>query len=84
MHHTFLYISLPSTARLPVKMPNFTFCEGRKQAITKFVLFMNLDMVQKSSLAFDKVSELDQMGILYRTERFLSACIYLVHKQEKS
>ena len=27
-HHTFLYISLPSTARLPVKMPNFMFCEG--------------------------------------------------------
>ena len=36
VHHTFLYISLPSTARLPVKMPNFTFCEGRKQAMTKF------------------------------------------------
>ena len=84
MHHAFLYIFLPSTARLPVKMPNFTFCEGRKQAITKFVLFMNLDMVQKSSLAFDKVSELDQMGILYQTESFLTACIYLVHKQEKS
>ena len=36
MHHALLYISLPSTARLPVKMPNFTFCEGRKQAMTKF------------------------------------------------
>ena len=24
------------TARLPVKTPNFTFCEGRKQAMTKF------------------------------------------------
>ena len=66
MHHAFLYISLPSTARLPVKMSNFTFCEGRKQAITKFILFMNLGMVQESSLAFDKVSELDQMGILYK------------------
>ena len=30
VHHAFLYISLPSTARLPVKMPNFAFCEGRK------------------------------------------------------
>ena len=30
---------------------------------------MNLDIqLQKSSLAFDKVSELDQMGILYQTE----------------
>ena len=38
MHHAFLYISLPSTARLPVKVLNFTFCEGRKQAMTKFFL----------------------------------------------
>ena len=64
VHHAFLYISLPSTARLPVKMRNFTFCEGRKQAMTKFILFMNLDTVveiqlQNSSLAFDKVSELE-------------------------
>ena len=43
VHHTFLYISLTSTARLPVKMPNFMFCEGHKQAMTKFILFMNLD-----------------------------------------
>ena len=40
MHHAFLYISLPSTARLPVKVPNFTFGEGRKQAMTKFFLFI--------------------------------------------
>ena len=64
-------------------MPNFTFCEGRKQAITKLILFMNFDMVQKSSLAFDKVSELDQMGILYQTESFLTACISLVHEPDK-
>ena len=49
VHHAFLYISLPSTARLPVKMPNFMFCEGRKQAMTKFILFMNLDMVNRNS-----------------------------------
>ena len=49
MHHGFLYISLPSTARLPMKMPSFTFCEGRKQAMTKFILFMNLDMVDRNS-----------------------------------
>ena len=48
-HHTFLYISLPSTARLPVKMPNFMFCEVRKQAITKFILFMYFDMVDRNS-----------------------------------
>ena len=30
-------------------MPNFMFCEGRKQAMTKFILFMNLDMVDRNS-----------------------------------
>ena len=28
---------------------NFMFCEGRKQAMTKFILFMNLDMVDRNS-----------------------------------
>ena len=49
MHHDFLYISLPLTARLSLKIPNFTFCEGRKQAMTKFVLFVNLDMADRNS-----------------------------------
>ena len=31
------------------EMPNFTFCEGRKQAMTKFILFMKLDMVDRNS-----------------------------------
>ena len=44
---------------------------------------MNFDIVQKSSLAFDKVSELDQMRILYQTESFLTASISLVHKLDK-
>ena len=29
--------------------PDFMFCEGRKQAMTKFILFMNLDMVERNS-----------------------------------
>ena len=37
------------SARLSVKMPNFTFCEGLKQEMTKFILFMNLDMVDRNS-----------------------------------
>ena len=49
VHHAFMHISLPSSVRLLVKMPNFTFCEGRKQAMTKFILFMNLDMVYRNS-----------------------------------
>ena len=46
-------------------MPNFMFCEGRKQAMTKFILFMNLDMVDRNSAPeefaciCDKVSELE-------------------------
>ena len=64
MHHTFLYISLPSTAQLPVEIPNFMFGEGRKQAMTKFIIFIDLDLLieiqpHKSSLAFDKVSEME-------------------------
>ena len=63
VHHAFLYISLPSLHNYHVKMPNFTFCEGQKQAMRKFYFSLWLDMVieiqlQKSSLAFDKVSEL--------------------------
>ena len=36
VHHAFLYISLPSLHVYEVKMPNSTFCGGRKQATTNF------------------------------------------------
>ena len=36
VHLAFLYISLPSLHDYHLKMPNFTFCKGRKQAMTKF------------------------------------------------
>ena len=36
VHHAFLYISLPSLHNYGVKMPNFTFYGGRKQAKTTF------------------------------------------------
>ena len=36
MHLTFLYISLPSLHDYHMKLPNFTLCEGRKQATTVF------------------------------------------------
>ena len=35
MHHTFLYISFPFLHDYDVKMPNFAFYGGRKQATTK-------------------------------------------------
>ena len=65
VHHAFLYISLPSLHDYHVKMPNFTFCEGRKQAMSKFSFSLWTWMwlieiqLQKSSLVFDKVSELE-------------------------
>ena len=50
VHHAFLYISLPSLHDYLVKVPNFPFCEGRKQATDKiFFLFVNLDMVNRNS-----------------------------------
>ena len=36
VHHTFLYISFPFLHDYDVKMPNFAFYRGRKQATTKF------------------------------------------------
>ena len=36
VHHTFLYISLPLLHDYDVKIPSFTFYEGRKQATTNF------------------------------------------------
>ena len=35
VHHTFLYISFPFLHDYDVKMPNFAFYGGRKQAKTK-------------------------------------------------
>ena len=36
VHHTFLYISFPFSHDYDVKMPNFAFYGGHKQATTKF------------------------------------------------
>ena len=61
----FAYISLPSLHDYHVKMPSFTFCEGRKQAVKKFSFslwtwkWLREIQFQRSSLAFDKVSELE-------------------------
>ena len=56
--------ALPSTARLPVKMLNFMFCEGRKQAMQNSFsswtwIWLIQIQLQKSSLAFEKVSVLE-------------------------
>ena len=62
MHHAFWYISLLSTARLPVKIPNFTFCvsvnkQWQKSFSWTWIWLIEIQL-QKSSLALDKVSEL--------------------------
>ena len=49
VHYTFLYISLPSLHDYHVKMPNFMFCEGQKQAMTKFYFSLWPDMVDGNS-----------------------------------
>ena len=46
VQNAFLYISLPSLHDYNVKMPNFTFCEGREQKDNNFLfLFLNFDAV---------------------------------------
>ena len=39
LHHALLYISLPSLHDYNVKVPNFTFCRGRKHTTTTFLFF---------------------------------------------
>ena len=43
VHHAFLYISLPSLRDYDVKMPNFSFYGGRKQALTNFSSLFKLE-----------------------------------------
>ena len=43
VQHTFLYINLPSPHDYGVRIPNFTFYGGRKQATTKFFSLSSLE-----------------------------------------
>ena len=62
VHHTFLYISFPFLHDYDVKMPNFAFYGGRKQATTKFYFsfwawIWSLEIQrQEGSPTIDKVS----------------------------
>ena len=61
----FLYISLLLVHDCHMRIPNFTFCERSKQAMTKFSfsvwtwIWLIEIQRQRRSLAFDKVSELE-------------------------
>ena len=62
VHHTFLYISFPFLHDYDVKMPNFAFYGGRKQATTKFYfscwawIWSLKIQLQEGLPTFDKVS----------------------------
>ena len=62
VHHTFLHISFLFLHDYDVKMPNFTFYGGRKQATTKFYfsyctwIWCLGNQLQEGSPTFDKVS----------------------------
>ena len=50
VRHTFWYISLLFLFDYDVKLPNFMFYGGSKQATTKFyILLLNLDLVPRNS-----------------------------------
>ena len=49
VHNTFLYISCPFLHDYDVKMHNFAFYGGRKQATTNLFLFLSLNMVPWNS-----------------------------------
>ena len=47
VRHVFLYIPLPSLHDYDVKMPNFSFCEGREHGNGFLLLFLNFDTVSE-------------------------------------
>ena len=49
VHHTFLYISLPSLKNYDVQIPNLTFYGEHKSDDELFFLFLNLSPVPKES-----------------------------------
>ena len=77
MHNAFF--SLPPLHDYHVKMPNFTFCEGRKQAMTKFSFspgFMNFNLVDRNSAPkeFACILQSKRVGITaIETEKNLSS-----------
>ena len=64
MHHAFLYISLPSLHDHDVKMPNFTFCGGRRHVNCFFFPFPELGscriQLQKKLPAFSELNGLSK------------------------
>ena len=72
----FVHFFAVNCTSVPVKMPNLTFCKGRKQAITKFILFMNFDMVH-SAVASMRPTEALASVKFWR----ISPIIFILHKR---
>ena len=63
VHHALLYISLPSLQDYNVKIPNFTFCGGRKHKTTTF-FFFSRTLIQSLRIQLRK-----KIANIWRTER---------------
>ena len=65
-----LYICLPSLHDYHVKMPNFRFCEGRKQTMTKFSfslwtwIWLTENQLQKKLEEFACIWQSKRVGII--------------------
>ena len=68
VHHTFLYISFPFLHDYDVKMPNFAFYGGRKQATTKFYFSFWARNSASGGFAYNWQSKLVEI-IAIKTER---------------
>ena len=93
MHHTILYISLPSPHDKGVKIPNFTFYGGHKQATTNFSfsfktwMWYPRNQLQGNSPTLDFFRELEwacfsraQNPLLFPLERLARRLDYLSNR----
>ena len=64
VHHAFLYISLLFLYDYDVKMPNFAFYRGRKQATTKLFLSLAMDPWNSVSGGFAYIWQSKCVGII--------------------
>ena len=66
----FVHFFSVNCTSVPVKMLNFTFCKGRKQAITKFILFMNFDMPSEEFVCIWQIKRVGSDGDVISNWKF--------------
>ena len=64
MHYTLLYTSLTILHDYDVKMANFMFYRGRKQAKTKFSFFLILDKALRNSAPGEYIRQRKRDGVI--------------------